>query len=177
MKKILIIAISSIFLTACATTSENNQNNIENSNYKNKIVKIEGNEPEMVVESNADIVANGKPVSLSDYENATFTLKTIDGAKPPVTENLASITFTKTQNLGAIVRGNSGCNLYFTKYKVLRSTLITDEIITTDQKCSYDKIKLEGFMFKIFSQNPILLFEDDTLTMKTPTNTLVFDSK
>ena len=177
MNKILILAISSMFLTACATISGNDKSNIEDSNYKNKIVTVEKDDLEMVVESNAYIVANTKPVSLSNYENAIFSLKTIDGAQPPVTENLVSITFTKTENLGSIVRGNSGCNLYFTKYKVLRSTLITDEIITTDQKCSYDKIKLEGFIFKIFSQNPILLFEGDTLTMETPTNTLVFDSK
>ncbi len=162
MNKIIIISLS-LLLSACASTST--EKNPETTNLEK--------EADGTVESRVQDLA-GEAISLSLLNDKVFLLESIDGGKPPVKENLASVSFSHTDSFGDIVRGNTGCNLYFTKYKTLRSLLITDRIITTDDKCSRDKMKLEDFFFKIYSQRPIILIEKDTLIMKTPTNKLIF---
>lgn len=161
MKKIGLALLITLGITGCSSTVNNQVEIKTNDNSAN------------VVESKVDILNNGKPVSLAFFKDIPFVLDSVDGYKTPEYNNV-NLVFTSTEQLGNIVRGDTGCNRYFAKYETVRSLLITSEIVATQNKCSGDLMQIEDFMFKIYSQRPVVSFNNDLMTFSTPTNKLIF---
>lgn len=124
-----------------------------------------------------DIENIENPFSVASVIDEVFYLKEIDFAQPPVKENNVTLIFSNAKHFKDVIKGNAGCNNYFTNYSTTRSTLITGEIATTDKQCDYDQMQIEGFMFKIFSQNPIIALKGNKLYMKGIKNKLTFEKK
>lgn len=161
--KYIGMALLAFSLVGCSSTEIENAKETEYQNAK-------------VVSSNADMINNGAAVSLDSFNEKIFILHSIDKFESPLYDNV-NVLFTNTKKLGNIVRGNSGCNRYFAKYETIRSLLITSEIVATENKCSNKQLELENFMFKIYSQRPIVSFDDNYMIFETPSNKLVFREK
>lgn len=157
-KKILLVLSAALLFSGCATTGNDLEHAKEMNSPTDKI-KDDNNE---------------KPLSLLSLKDVVFDLISIDDVPPPVKNNQVSISFSYTNHFGDIIRGNAGCNNFFTTYSTQRSVLITGQMVSTDNHCPADQMQIEGFMFNIYSQKPILTFADDLLIMNTPNNVLTF---
>ncbi len=157
-KKILISGLASLILmSGCISTSTEEGMTTKDIN-------------------NAEILFDNleNSIDLQKIKEGVYKLELIDGLPVPVVENNVTVTFSNVEHFGNVLKGNAGCNNYFTKYDTMRSVLITKEIATTDNKCSADQVTLESFIFKIYSQNPIIAFNESDLYFKTTTNVLKF---
>lgn len=155
--RVISSVILGLLLTACSSTEVQKSNTEKDASS---------------VSSKVEIV-NQKPVSLEAFRDKTFTLHSVDGYKDENYKNV-NVVFTNTDSLGNIVRGNAGCNRYFAKYETVRSLLVTSEIVATKMMCSGAQMQLENFMFKIYSQRPVISFNNDEMIFETPTNKLIF---
>lgn len=163
LKGIMVMSLSALFLSGCATT---NDTNLENKNFESSTNtdNLKKNE----------ILDGKKPISLSSLKDVVFELKYVDGKILDQQGEKATISFSYTDTFGDIVRGFSGCNHYFTPYSTQRSVLITGEFIATDNKCDANGNQVEAFLFNIYSQKPILTFENNDLKLKAISNELIF---
>lgn len=157
-KNILITILLIGSLSGCMTTQDN----------ANKITEADTQE---------NVNAETKSFSVGSVANEVFHLKTIDFAEPPVKINNVTFVFSNNELLGNVIKGNAGCNNYFTKYNTTRSSLITGQIATTTNRCKYDQMQLESFIFKIFSENPIIALKGNKLYLKGVKNNLMFEKK
>lgn len=156
-------ALFALILSACSSSEINNAQPEEKENNQ-------------YVSSKSDILNNEESISLSHFNDTTFILDSIDQYKSKDYDNI-NVVFTRTKNLGDIVRGDSGCNRFFAKYETIRSLLVTSEIVATENRCSRSQAELENFIFKIFSQRPVVSFQNDSMIFETPSNKLIFRKK
>lgn len=163
IKKLLLAVGATALLSGCAATPEDE--NIEKKETVDTSID-DLNENEILTTEN--------PLSLATLSDVIFELVEVDGAIMPPNSQPVTISFSYTSHFGDIVRGNAGCNNYFTTYSTQRSVLLTGEIVSTDNQCPASQMQIEGFFFKIYSQKPIISFQNDVLTMKTPSNVLTF---
>lgn len=156
-KNILLSGFITVLLSGCMSTPEEPNTITEEDTVKSE-----------------DTVT---PFSVGSVADEVFYLKTIDFSDPPVEDNLVTLTFSNAEPFGDVIKGNAGCNNYFTSYNTTRSSLISGKIATTNNKCKYDQVKLENFFFKVLSENPIIALKGDKLYLKGISNNLMFEKK
>lgn len=168
IKKIALLLSASFLFSGCVATSEEKELTDEELKASEEI--------NMTVDSSEESeTEEPSGLSLTTLQDQIFTLVKINGYEPPVRDNLVSISFSYTNTFGDIIRGNTGCNNFFTTYNTQRSVLITGEIVSTDNRCVSDQMQIEGFMHRVYSQKPLLTFMGRQLTLKTQESLLTFE--
>ena len=114
------------------------------------------------------------PITAKDLQAHRWVLTTVDkkAVKTDPTSTQPFIQFDDTM----MASGNASCNDFFGKAKLDKNRLLLDKLALTMKLCSDDIMKQEQMIHRSLSSWTDLSLAKETLTVKTPKHTLVYQA-